>query len=151
MLAPVEIPEAIPSSESGTVEGLGVEGGVAGGVPGGMGGLPEPVPAVPPASPPVRIAANVREAVPLVRVNPLYPEAAVRARLQGTVILDVLVSPEGKPIELRVIRPLPFLDQAAREAVKQWRWRAYLIDGQPVPFWVTVNVDFRINAARALE
>jgi len=147
-VAPVAIPDAISEEQPG--DGWGVEGGVPGGIPGGIvGGLPEsPRMAAATETEPLRVAEGRSEAIPIVRVNPVYPDAAVRARVQGKVLIDALIDVEGRPVELRVLRGVPLLENAALEAVRKWRWRPYLWAGQAVPFWVSITVDFKLNLGR---
>jgi protein TonB len=61
------------------------------------------------------------------------------------VILDCLVTPEGKVTEIRVLRGIPLLDAAAIDAVRQWEYTPTLIDGKPVPVIMTVTVNFRLS------
>ena len=81
-------------------------------------------------------------------VKPIYPEPALQARVQGVVILDVLVNTEGVPVDLPVVRTHALFESASVEAVKQRRWRPYLVDGQPVPFKVLVIVNFQLTTRR---
>jgi protein TonB len=94
---------------------------------------------------PVRLDFRAEEAVPIRRVNPEYPELATRARAQGLVILEVLVSEDGTPKNCKVLRSLPLLENAAVDAVKQWKWKPYTINGESIPFWVTVAVTFKLT------
>jgi protein TonB len=147
-VAPVSIPSAIPSEDFGGGD-FGIPGGVEGGVPGGIvggivGGLPEsPVPP-PRQDAPVRVDSRKEEGHPIQRVDPVYPPIAVKSRVQGVVILDVLVDAQGVPGAMKVLKTVPMLEDAARAAVRGWRWKPYLIEQQPVPFWVTVTVTFRL-------
>ena len=151
-VAPIETPaEILP--EAGIdfgVEG-GVAGGVEGGVPGGVvggviGGLPE----APPAPPlkPVRVGGRVLEPKKLKAVPPVYPDAAVAGRLEGVVILECLISPQGRVTEVKVLRGVPLLEEAAVDAVRQWVYTPTLMDGVPVPVLMTVTVRFDLRNAR---
>ncbi len=151
-VAPVEVPaEIVP--EAGF--DLGVEGGVAGGVEGGVpggvvggviGGLPEAPP--PPPAPPVRVGGRVKEPRKLKAVPPVYPDAAINARIEGVVILECLISPQGRVSEVRVLRSVPLLEDAAVDAVRQWVYTPTLMDGVPVPALMTVTVRFDLQNAR---
>lgn len=102
----------------------GVEGGVAGGVPGGVaGGTPK----------------QIR------RVEPAYPEAARRARVEGSVAVEIEISASGKVTRARIVRSIPMLDAAALAAVAQWVYAPTLYKGQPIPVTMTVTVDFRLS------
>ena len=76
------------------------------------------------------------------RVDPKYPELARRARVRGLVLLQVTVDEEGKVTEVRVIRGHPLLNQAAIDAVSQWRYSPTLLNGEPTPILATVSVNF---------
>jgi len=151
-VAPIETPaEILP--EAGIDFGVdgGVAGGVEGGVPGGVvggviGGLPE----APPAPPlkPVRVGGRVLEPKKLKAVPPVYPDAAVAGRLEGVVILECLISPQGRVTEVKVLRGVPLLEEAAVDAVRQWVYTPTLMDGVPVPVLMTVTVRFDLKKAR---
>ena len=86
-------------------------GGVVGGI---IGGLPE---APPPKPKPVRVGGRVREPRKLKSVNPIYPEAARDARISGIVILECLISPQGRVSEIKILRGVPLLEEAAVDAL----------------------------------
>jgi protein TonB len=145
-VAPVEVPQEIkPSSgiDLGGGEAGGVEGGVAGGVAGGIvGGLPaEP----PPPVQAVRVGGQIKEPTKTKNVAPVYPDIAKQARVQGIVILECTISPQGKVTDVKVLRGIPLLDQAGIDAVKQWQYTPTLLNGVPVPVIMTVTVNFRLN------
>ena len=151
-VAPIETPtEIIP--EDGLDFGIegGVAGGVEGGVPGGVvggiiGGLPEAPPA--PAPPPVRVGGQIKEPTKLKAVPPVYPDAAVEARIEGVVILECLISPQGRVKDINVLRGVPLLEEAAIDAVRQWVYTPTLVDGVPVPVLMTVTVRFDLSRGR---
>lgn len=147
-VAPIETPTEIKPETSmdlgveGGVAG-GVEGGVAGGVVGGVvGGLPE---APPPTHEPVRVGGQIKEPKNLKRTNPVYPDIARQARVQGIVIMECVISPQGAVTSCKVLRGIPLLDQAALDAVKQWQYTPTLLNGVPVPVIMTVTVNFKLN------
>ena len=78
-------------------------------------------------------------------VPPVYPAIARTARVQGVVILETSIDPEGNVSDARVLRSIPLLDQAAVDAVQQWRFTPALLNGQPVPVVMTVTVSFTLN------
>jgi protein TonB len=146
-VAPVEVPEEIKPEESidmGVEGGAGgVEGGVPGGVVGGIvGGLPD---APPPPVQAVRVGGQIKEPKKLRNVNPVYPDIARQARVQGIVILECTISPQGKVTNVSVLRGLPLLNDAAVEAVKQWVYTPTLLNGVPVPVIMTVTVNFKLS------
>lgn len=88
---------------------------------------------------------SIRPAVLIFKKDPEYSEEARKAKYQGTVVLKVDVSAEGKPTHLEAIRSLGLgLDEKAIEAVAQWRFRPATKNGQPVPVQLQVAVDFRL-------
>ena len=145
--APVEVPEEIKPEEGIDlgVEG-GVPGGVEGGVPGGVvGGVVGGLPDAPPPTQAVRVGGQIKEPKKLKNVNPVYPDIAKQARVQGVVILECTISPQGKVSDVKVLRGIPLLDAAAIEAVKQWVYTPTLLNGVPVPVIMTVTVNFRLS------
>lgn len=145
--APIEVPEEI-APEDGLdlgVEG-GVPGGVEGGVPGGVvGGVVGGLPDAPPPQQAVRVGGQIKEPKKLKNINPTYPDIAKQARVQGVVILECTISPQGKVTDVKLLRGIPLLDQAAIDAVKQWVYTPTLLNGVPVPVIMTVTVNFRLN------
>jgi protein TonB len=146
-MAPVEVPQDIKPEESldlGDGGLAGVEGGVPGGVIGGVvGGLPDAPP--PPPQQAVRVGGQIKEPKKLKHVAPVYPAIATQARVQGVVILECTISPQGKVTEVKVLRGIPLLDEAAIEAVKQWVYTPTLLNGVPVPVIMTVTVNFKLS------
>jgi protein TonB len=130
----------------------GVVGGVPGGVPGGqmggiIGGIVSSTPmAVPKVATPqrVRVSSGVSTGLLVRKVNPNYPPLARQARIQGTVILQAEISKSGDIQNLRLISGHPMLAPAAIEAVKQWKYKPYLLNGEPVEVETTVQVNFTL-------
>ena len=85
------------------------------------------------------------------RVDPLYPPLARQARIQGTVILKVFISKSGDVQDLQLISGHPMLAPAAVEAVKQWRYRPYLVNGGAVDVETTVQVNFTLAGGASDE
>ena len=130
----------------------GVVGGVPGGVPGGsMGGVigsvlsSTPV-AVPHIATPqrVRVSSGVVSGLLLRKVSPNYPPLARQARIQGVVVLQAEISKEGNIQNLQLISGHPMLAPAAIEAVKQWKYKPYLLNGEPVEVETQVQVNFTL-------
>lgn len=94
---------------------------------------------------PIRVGGNVQESKLLVKVEPVYPDLAKRARVSGVVILQVTVNEAGEVYEAKVLRGHPMLDEAAVDAVKQWRYSPTLLNGEPVPAMATVTVIFSLG------
>lgn len=130
----------------------GVVGGVPGGVPGGsMGGVigsvlsSTPV-AVPKIATPtrVRVSSGVSSGLLIRKVSPNYPPLARQARIQGTVVLQAQISKDGSIQNLQLISGHPMLAPAAIEAVKQWKYKPYLLNGEPVEVETQVQVNFTL-------
>lgn len=82
----------------------------------------------------------------LVRVDPVYPEPARRARLQGVVVIELLIDLEGRVADATVLRGLPTgLTQAALDALHQWRFAPSTIDGRPVPVRYVISIHFQLR------
>ncbi len=147
-VAPVEVPTEITPEAALDLGGVeagsadGVEGGVPGGVVGGIvGGLPD----APPPVAPQRVGGSIREPRRLVVVPPVYPEIAVKARLEGMVIIEATVDERGRVVRTTLLRGAPLLTDAALQAVKQWVYTPTLLNGVPTPIIMTVTVHFKLN------
>jgi protein TonB len=79
------------------------------------------------------------------RVQPEYPALAKQARIQGTVVLRAVIDREGIIQDLQVISGHPLLVQAALNAVRQWRYRPYYLNDQPVEVETQVTVNFSLT------
>ena len=146
--------DAPPSPLVDTAGGLvgGVPGGVVDGIPGG--GLSEvlrgtgsaPVLAKTPAPTPkrIRVPAQVAEANLIHDVTPQYPPEAGRKRIEGTVVLMAVIGKDGTVHDVRVESGLPLLAQAAIDAVKQWRYKPYLFNGEPVEVDSHITINFTL-------
>jgi periplasmic protein TonB len=146
--APKEIVPEAPAPATGVSEGVpgGVEGGIPGGTIGGVvGGLPSAPPPPPPPSAPVRVGGNIKAPTKTRNVNPVYPPIAQSARVQGVVIIEATIGPDGRVKDAKVLRSIPLLDQAALDAVKQWQFTPTLLNGVPVPVIMTVTVNFTLQ------
>ena len=106
-------------------------------------GLPPSLPPPPPA--PVRVGGQIQAPARVLYVNPVYPLMAQSIRLQGLVIIEATIGPDGLVSDARVLRSVPLLDAAAIEAVRQWRYTPTLLNGVPVPVVMTVTVRFSLQ------
>jgi protein TonB len=130
----------------------GVVGGVPGGVPGGqmggvIGGIISSTPvAVPKVAAPqrVRVSSGVQAGLLVNKPQPNYPPLARQARIQGKVLLQALISKDGSIENLQLISGHPMLAPAAIEAVKRWKYKPYLLNGEPVEVETTVEVNFTL-------
>ena len=150
LVAPPEIPDQLPPEEDPTAlfgfgrgDPNGVEGGSPDGISGGIvGGLPvsmethqdEPVP----------VGGIVSAPTKLHDVAPEYPELAQRIGLQGDVVLECVISREGRVTNITVVSGNPVLAKAARAAAKQWIYTPTLLNGIPVPVLLRATTHFRL-------
>jgi protein TonB len=135
----------------------GVVGGVPGGIPGGqLGGVIGSivnstsslayVPKLQPVMPQrVRVSQGVTTGLLIHKVEPTYPMLARSARIQGNVVLKAIIDKEGNIQDLQLVSGHPMLVPAAIQAVKQWRYRPYLLNGQPVEVETTITVIFSLT------
>lgn len=121
--------------------------GVPGGDPDGIR-LPEmdrPHPPPPPAGRTYRPGGDIRRPEKIKDVVPVYPPVARSAGISGTVILEAEIAENGRVRNVRVLRSIAFLDQAAIDAVRQWIFTPTLLNGEPVPVVMTVTVTFKLS------
>jgi TonB family protein len=108
------------------------------------------LPTRPPAEPakpkepaaPLRVGGQVQEANIVHRVMPVYPPLARQARIAGAVMLEGIIARDGTVKNLRVLSGHPLLAGAALEAVRQWRYRPTLLNGEPVEVIAPIAVNF---------
>jgi protein TonB len=155
--APTKIPQKVQMIKEEEAPpdlgGGGVPGGVPGGIPGGsaggvIGGIISSTPvAVPKVATPqrVRVSSGVSTGLLIKKVTPNYPPLARQARIQGQVILQAEISKEGTIQNLQLISGHAMLAPAAIEAVKQWRYKPYLLNGEPVAVETQVVVNFSLS------
>jgi protein TonB len=156
--APVHKTQAAPPPPVGITGGMlqGVPGGAVGSVSGGgfsdmMNSAPSvPVLAKSPVPMPakrMRIASRVAEANLIHDVAPQYPPEAGRARIEGIVVLMAAIGKDGSVQDVQVESGLPILAQAAIDAVRQWRYKPYMIDGEPVEVDSRITINFTLSAS----
>lgn len=135
----------------------GVVGGVPGGIPGGqlggvIGGIvnattnaavPKFIPVTPQR---VRISQGVTRGLLVQKVEPQYPTLARAARVQGDVVLSAVIDTNGQITNLQLVSGHPMLVPAAIAAVRQWRYKPYLLNGQPVEVETTITVIFSLSS-----
>jgi len=151
MIKEEEAPPPMPA-------GGGVVGGVPGGIPGGqLGGVigsvissasslaavPKFIPATPQR---IRISAGVTKGLLIQRIEPTYPPLARSARVQGDVVLSAIIDTNGHITNLQLVSGHPMLVPSAIAAVKQWRYKPYLLNGQPVEVETTITVIFTLSS-----
>jgi TonB family protein len=102
---------------------------------------------VPTSGPPmrVRVSEKVFQALLVKKVNPIYPATARDARIQGSVLLRVVVSRDGDVTEVTLISGHPMLVDSAIQAVKQWKFKPYLLNGEPVEVETQTMVNYELH------
>jgi protein TonB len=91
----------------------------------------------------VRVGGKIKPPTKIKDVQPVYPAIAQSAHVQGAVIIEATIGPDGKVIDAKVVRSVPMLDQAALDAVQQWEYSPTLLNGVPVPVVITVTINFK--------
>jgi len=149
--APPRIPTTITMIRDTGPAPSGPIGGMenGSGIPGGVGDPFEHQPARRVVHPalvgPVRVTSELASGLLIRKVVPRYPELARTMRAEGTVSLTATIAKDGTIANLRVVSGPPILQPAALDAVSQWRYRPYLLNGQPVEVETTVNVIFTLG------
>jgi protein TonB len=145
-----EAPPPLPST-GGVVGGVpgGIPGGQLGGVIGGIISQTSSLASVPKLSPTlpkrVRVSQGVTKGLLIQKIEPKYPPLALSARIWGQVVLQAIIGKDGEIKELSLVSGHPMLAPAAMEAVRRWRYRPYLLNGEPVEVDTTVTVTFQIS------
>jgi TonB family protein len=93
----------------------------------------------------LRISQGVSQGLLIKRVQPKYPPAALAVRAQGAVLIEATINKEGNVTNLKVLKGDPLLARAAVEAVRQWRYKPYYLDGDPVEIETQITVNFKAN------
>jgi protein TonB len=91
------------------------------------------------------VGGEIKEPKKFRHVNPVYPKIAQAAKVQGIVILEATIAKDGSVRDVKVLRSIPMLDQAAIDAVRQWQYTPTLLNGVPVDVVMTVTVNFTLN------
>jgi TonB family protein len=136
MLAGKEAPPVAGFGDSGLGAGMGASNVFA-----GAGTGPKVKIAAPTK---VSVSAGVAVGLIMQKTAPVYPAIARSARVSGTVVIQATISRSGQVVNPRVVSGPTMLRQAAVDAVKTWRFRPYLLDGEPVEVDTTVNVVFTL-------
>jgi protein TonB len=141
-IATVADPGPAPSSSIGPMD---MGSGIPGGISNAFQSQTAPRVVHPALAGPVRISSGVAASIAIEQALPLYPAIAKEAHVQGTVVLAATISKSGTVDNLRVVSGPPLLRQAALNAVSQWRYHPYLLNGEPVAVETTVNVVFNLQ------
>jgi len=159
MMAPTVIPKKVEMIKEeelppdvgnvGVVGGVpgGIAGGSAGGVLGGIiGGAGSGMPPPPKAAPArIRVGGNVQAAALVRKVDPIYPPIAKTAHISGTVVLHAIIGKDGSVKDLEYVSGPPLLMKSALDAIKQWRYKPTMLNGEPVEVDTTISVVFSLG------
>jgi len=162
LTAPSFIPKVVASAPSDAQPDMPMEiaGGIPGGIPGGqvggmiggvLGGVLNGVPA--PAAvhaaegpkKPVRIGGSLKPPRLIFGPEPVYPTLAKQARISGTVVIEAIIDEKGAVTGMRVISGHPLLVQAALNAVAKRKYEPTILDGDPTPIDLRVEVSFSVG------
>jgi len=167
LVAPVRVPSKVTMIEDPPDLPMGVVGGIPSAGPGGFGsaqgvpgGFAYPAVVAAPPPPPEPVATPIVKAPPVIRVRqgglvkpaqvihrvePKYPEMALKMRLAGTVELEGVIGVDGRLRELKIIKAHPLFAKAALDAVSQWVYEPTTLNGDPVEVIAPILVTFRLN------
>ncbi|MGA8367199.1 MAG: TonB family protein [Candidatus Acidiferrales bacterium] len=95
----------------------------------------------------IRVGGNVEQAMLIHQVTPIYPAEAKEAHVQGTVVLHAIIMTDGTIKDLQLVSGPPMLCQAAMDAVRQWTYKPYLLNGNPVEVDTTISVVFTLGGS----
>jgi TonB family protein len=140
-------PTVVSRGSGGVLGGTLSSTGNAGGSGGVLGGILSSTGEAAPSSPPpprISIAGGVPAGKIVKMVKPVYPPLAKQARIQGTVVLNVVVGQDGAVISVALANGHALLAPAAIEAVRQWVFQPTLLNGQPVEVASTIEVNFAL-------
>jgi protein TonB len=149
MVAPTVIPKTISivKDEAPVIyTNGGVDGGTGSGILSGIigsGGTGPPPP--PKAASRIRVGGNVQAAALVNKVTPQYPPIAKTAHVSGTVILHAIIAKDGSIQELQYMSGPPLLMKSAMDAVKEWRYKPTMLNGEPVEVDTTISVVFSLG------
>jgi protein TonB len=148
--APIDAPDRVTPETGRESDGTDLRSGAAaveqsaGGVDGT--GLAEVAPPPPPPPPtPIRLHSGIVAPMKTVDAAPRYPDIARASRVEGMVILEVIIDDRGNVTTARVLRSVPLLDEAALDAVRRWKFTPARLNGESVPVVMTVTVNFKLQ------
>jgi TonB family protein len=94
---------------------------------------------------PIRVGGDIKPPMKIKDVKPVYPADAMANNVQGVVIIEAIIDRDGNVSDTKVLRPVPMLEEAAVDAVRQWKFSQTLLNGVPVPVIMTVTVSFSLR------
>ena len=138
--------EAAPPNSTAEMPGS-IPGALPNGAPNSLANIVKDIPVATPkiAAQKVRVSSGVAQGLLVHQVTPKYPPLARQSRIQGTVVLQAVIGKDGTVQNLHVLSGHPLLTQAAMDAVKQWRYKPYYVNGEPVEADTQINVNFTLS------
>ncbi len=136
---PAQAEESAPSLPSPLTAESADDGTLKGLISSASSNLPKPSLAT------VKLSQGVSQGLLIKRVQPTYPPAALKLHAQGAVQIEATINREGTVINPKVLKGDPVLARAALEAVRQWRYKPYYLDGEPVEIQTQITVNFKAN------
>ena len=146
--APIVAPDTIAPEPLEPFEAATRDPGVIGGpenIDRVLAPPPAPAAATPAPQKPLQVGGTIRRPVKIGGADPVYPDLARAASVQGIVIIEATIGADGRVINARILRSLPLLDRAALDAVRQWEYTPTLLNGVAVPVVMTVTVTFTLG------
>ena len=140
----ISIPSAPEPAGLPNLSSLGGDSGTPGGFREAFAAQPPPRIVHPDVKGSERVPSSIAAGLLLHKVIPSYPPLGKAMRVDGTVTLAATISKDGRVVDLRVVGGPAVLQQAALEAVGQWRYRPYLLNGEPVSVETSINVIFSL-------
>jgi protein TonB len=154
LVSPLRVPEGVemlsevaPSMPMVDASAIGISHGIGNRAGSVFDGIPGSVQVLPPPPTAVRRlpVSRMMEGNLILRIQPDYPSLARQVRVQGQVVLRAVISREGTIENLQVLRGHPMLVRAAVDAVRRWRYRPYVLNGEPVEVETEVTVNFVLS------
>ena len=108
-----------------------------------VGTSPDAPGVYPPPNAPVRVGGTIKTPARIQDAEPVLPETAQQAGVRGVVIVEIIIGPDGRVTDAKVLRSIPLLDAAAIATARQWRYEPTMLNGAPVPVIMTATVNFR--------
>jgi protein TonB len=138
---------APPPSVAGVagMAGMGGGSGVPGGVMGGIGNAPPVVVKKEAPKGPQRVSSGVVAGMKIAGANPVYPPIAKAAHVSGSVVLHAIISKQGTIQDLNVVSGPEMLRSSAVDAVRGWRYKPYILNGEPTEVETTITVNFNFG------
>lgn len=138
-------PPPAPAAETPTPEPPSMSVSASNSAPdlsGIVGSAPVSIPR--PTAQTIRVSQGVSQGLLIKKVDPVYPKPAMDGRIQGAVQLDAHIAKDGSISSVKVLSGDPVLAVAATDAVKQWKYKPYFLDGQPISIQTQITVNFKL-------